>query len=217
MTTRRSGTHIHYRLSSDRVYDLLAALRDVAAGHLDGLDAVARDYLGDRTGLEAVTREGLRHRLDRGEVTMLDGRPHPDFETGHIPSAISGPPSELDHVLGQLGDDRAVAAYCRGPYCVYADQSVVALRRNGRTADRLEDGFPEMGARWRRGHPQPARRPSARATARPRRSTTLVKRIKRVAFRITNGRTGASACCSLRALPTGRRWPPSACPRLARR
>ena len=37
-------------------------------------------------------------------------------------------------------------AYCRGPYCVYADDAVRALTGSGRRARRLEDGFPE----WKR-------------------------------------------------------------------
>jgi len=37
-------------------------------------------------------------------------------------------------------------AYCRAPYCVYADDAVRILRANGLTARRLDVGFPE----WRR-------------------------------------------------------------------
>ena len=36
-----------------------------------------------------------------------------------------------------------VVAYCRGPFCVYADDAVRALRRRGYRAARLEEGFPE--------------------------------------------------------------------------
>lgn len=143
VTTRRTGTYIHYRLASDRVYDLWAALRDVAAAHLDGLDALARAYLGDREQLEAITRDELRRRLDRGEVTVIDVRPRPEYDAGHIPGARSVPLDELDAALDELDSDRAIVAYCRGPYCVYADRAVVTLRRHGLDARRLEDGFPE--------------------------------------------------------------------------
>ncbi|HSJ45714.1 MAG TPA: rhodanese-like domain-containing protein, partial [Euzebyales bacterium] len=67
------------------MYDLWAALRDVTAEHHDGLDALARAYLGDREQLEAVTRDELRRRLDRGEVTVIDVRPRPEYDAGHIP------------------------------------------------------------------------------------------------------------------------------------
>jgi rhodanese-related sulfurtransferase len=37
-------------------------------------------------------------------------------------------------------------AYCRGPFCVYADQAVRALAADGRPALRLVDGLPEWVA-----------------------------------------------------------------------
>jgi rhodanese-related sulfurtransferase len=58
----------------------------------------------------------------------------------------SGGPDGGAQVEG-VGDDAAVVAYCRGPYCVYADDAVRLLRRRGYRARRLEDGFPE----WKRG------------------------------------------------------------------
>ncbi len=39
-----------------------------------------------------------------------------------------------------------MVAYCRGPYCVYADEAVGELTRRGFRAGRLIDGFPE----WKR-------------------------------------------------------------------
>ena len=49
VTTRRDGTRIYYRLASDRVGELWAALRDVAAAHHAEIDALAEAYLGDAT------------------------------------------------------------------------------------------------------------------------------------------------------------------------
>lgn len=161
VATRRSGTYVHYRLTSDRVYDLWDALRDVAADHLDGLEGLARGYLGDRDQLEAISRDELRRRLDAGEVTIIDVRPRAEFDAGHIPGAISAPIDELDHLLDRLDDGRTVVAYCRGPYCVYADQAVAVLRRHGRGAVRLEDGFPE----WARAGGNVARTESITRTA----------------------------------------------------
>jgi rhodanese-related sulfurtransferase len=52
--------------------------------------------------------------------------------------------------LGELPRDKEYVAYCRGPYCVYADEAVAVLRANGRTAHRLTDGYPEW---WLAGRP----------------------------------------------------------------
>ena len=56
VTTRRDGTRIYYRLSSTRVSELWAALRDVAAAHHEQLEELAADYLGDRSALEQIGR-----------------------------------------------------------------------------------------------------------------------------------------------------------------
>ena len=146
VVTRRDGTRIFYRLSSDRVSELWAALRDVAAEHVAGLEQLARAYLGERDGIEAVSRAELAARLERGEVVLLDVRPAAEFEAGHILGARSAPIAELRRHLRSLPPGAEVVAYCRGPYCVYADEAVSELTRRGFRAARLIDGFPE----WKR-------------------------------------------------------------------
>jgi rhodanese-related sulfurtransferase/DNA-binding transcriptional ArsR family regulator len=146
LETRRDGTRIYYRLASDRVAELWAAMRAVAGERVAGLDRLAAAYLGERDGIELIGREELAARLGRGEVVVLDVRPEPEFVAGHVAGAGSGPLAELRRHLRSLPKGTEVVAYCRGPYCVYADEAVRELRRRGFTARRLEDGFPE----WRR-------------------------------------------------------------------
>lgn len=143
VTTRREGTRIYYRLASPRVGELWAALRDVTAAHHEHLDELAAAYLGDRDELDGIGRLELARRLQRGDVVIIDVRPAPEFEAGHITSARSMPLDRLEAELSSLPDDVEVVAYCRGPYCVFADDAVRFLRRHGRTARRLEDGFRE--------------------------------------------------------------------------
>jgi rhodanese-related sulfurtransferase len=146
VTTRRDGTRIFYRLASDRVSDLWAALRDVAAEHVAGLEHLARAYLGEREGIDVVDRAELAARLRRGEVVVLDVRPAAEYDAGHIRGARSTPITELRRHLRALPPAAEVVAYCRGPYCVYADEAVRELTRQGFRARRLTDGFPE----WKR-------------------------------------------------------------------
>ena len=145
LRTRREGTRIIYMLASDRVEDLWAAMRGVAAEHVAGITELAEAYVGDRTGLEPVTRHELELRLNAGDVVVLDVRPLAEYQAGHIPHARSVPIAELRR-LRSLSKDSEIVAYCRGPYCVYADDAVRQLRRRGYRARRLEDGFPE----WKR-------------------------------------------------------------------
>ncbi len=144
--TRREGTRIFYALTSDRVASLWAAMRDVAADHVAGIERLADAYLGDRSSFEAITREALVDRLQRGDLVVLDVRPRAEFRSGHIAGARSVPISELRRSLRSLPKDAEVVAYCRGPYCVYADDAVREMRRRGYQARRLEDGYPE----WKR-------------------------------------------------------------------
>jgi rhodanese-related sulfurtransferase len=144
--TRREGTRIFYCLSSDAVGELWSAMRTIATTQLAEIERLAQAYLGDRDGLEPLSRAELARRLRRGDVVVLDVRPTAEFEAGHIAGAASVPINELSRRLRSLPKDREVVAYCRGPYCVYADEAVRLLRRRGYRASRLEDGFPE----WQR-------------------------------------------------------------------
>lgn len=146
VATRREGTRIHYRLAGERVAELWAALRDVARDHVAGLERLATAYLGDRDGLEQIDRDELAARLRRRQVVVLDVRPTAEFAAGHIAGARSLPITELRRRLRSLPRDTEVVAYCRGPYCVYADDAVRELRRKGYRARRLVDGYPE----WKR-------------------------------------------------------------------
>jgi rhodanese-related sulfurtransferase len=146
VATRREGTSVHYRLASERVVDAWMALRAVAIEHVAGIDRLVTSYLGDRDGLETVSRNELARRLDEGGVTILDVRPPAEHAAGHIPGARAIAPGEVRRQLRGLPENTEVVAYCRGPYCVFADDAVRELVAHGFRARRLEDGFPE----WKR-------------------------------------------------------------------
>lgn len=143
LTSRREGTRIFYRLANERVTSFWGALRDIAADRVAGFERLAEAYLGDRSELEAISRAELSRRLRRGDVVVLDVRPGSEYDAGHIAGARSIPVRELRRHLREIPKEKDVVAYCRGPYCVYADDAVRELNRRGFRARRLEDGFPE--------------------------------------------------------------------------
>lgn len=143
LRSRRDGQRIIYRLTSDRVAELWAALRDVAATHVADIDVLVDAYLGARDQVEEVTVAELTQRLDRGRAVVIDVRPRLEYEAGHIAGARSVPIEELDDALDALPRSREIIAYCRGPYCVYADDAVRLLRDQGFKARRLDTGYPE--------------------------------------------------------------------------
>lgn len=141
--SRRDGRHVIYRLASDRVADLWAALRDVAAQHVAEVNMLADEYLGERTDVEQLTAAELEERLARGNVVLLDVRPEAEYRSGHIAGARSAPLEQLDAIAASLPKRADVVAYCRGPYCVYADDAVRLLLARGLRARRLAVGYPE--------------------------------------------------------------------------
>jgi rhodanese-related sulfurtransferase/predicted transcriptional regulator len=144
--SRRDGARVVYRLASDRVGELWAAVREVAADHVAEVSVLAGEYLGDRDGIEQVSADELAERVARGQVVVLDVRPRVEYEAGHIAGAMSAPIETFEAQTPKLPPRGDVIAYCRGPYCVYADDAVRVLRARGVRARRLDVGFPE----WRR-------------------------------------------------------------------
>jgi rhodanese-related sulfurtransferase len=141
VTRTREGTSVRYSLAGEAALRLWLALRDASIGLLAEVERAARDYLGEE--VEAVGREELIARLRRREAVLVDVRPTEEYAAGHIEGARSIPITELERRLVELPEDREVIAYCRGPFCAYANQAVRALKRTGRRARRLEEGWPE--------------------------------------------------------------------------
>src|SRR5438034_2535196 len=77
--SRREGTRIIYRLASDRVAELWAAVRDAAVRHVAEVSVLADEYLGERDGIEQLSAEELERRLARGDVVLLDVRPQAEY------------------------------------------------------------------------------------------------------------------------------------------
>ncbi|MPZ94801.1 MAG: metalloregulator ArsR/SmtB family transcription factor [Propionibacteriales bacterium] len=143
---RRHGTRIFYDLSSPLVSTLWRTMRRVAEEHVEELEQLTTAYVGDRSGLNTMTRDELRERLRAGDVVVLDVRPPAEYAAGHIRGAVSVPIGDLRARLLEIDSGARVVAYCRGSYCVYADEAVRLLAEAGRDAARLEDGFPEWAS-----------------------------------------------------------------------
>lgn len=123
---------------------------------------MAAAYLGQRDDLDQIGREELSRRLEDGDLMVIDVRPEPEFRAGHTTGARSVPIGDLARRLDDLPADVEIVAYCRGRFCVYADEAVRLLRSRGRSARRLEGGFPE----WRRsGLPASAGPPGDQLTS----------------------------------------------------
>jgi rhodanese-related sulfurtransferase len=141
VSRERAGTRVNYSLAGDEIVELWLALRDASARRLAEVERAARNYLGDE--VEAISRDELRKRLRRNDVVLVDVRPAEEFQSGHIDGALSVPLDELDQRLAELPEGCEIVAYCRGEFCAYAYEAVRALRAAGRSARRLDGGWPE--------------------------------------------------------------------------
>ena len=165
LTTRRDGTRIYYALASDRVG------RAVGRGARRRRGPRAPDSRSSppptsvtATASRSSTATGSPPGSSDGAVVVLDVRPAAEFGAGHIAGARSVPIGELRRHLKALPADAEVVAYCRGPYCVYADDAVRELDRKGFKAAPPRGRLPRMEAS------RPARR--GRRLRRPRSTMT---------------------------------------------
>jgi DNA-binding transcriptional ArsR family regulator/rhodanese-related sulfurtransferase len=143
--SRKDGLFVHYRLADPEVFDLSKVIRSVAERRLADLERLVSEHFGNRADAEPVPMDELLKRARSKRVVILDTRPAREYIAGHITGALSIPVDDLQRRLKELTKSREYVAYCRGPYCIYADRAVEILRANGRRARRLVEGFPE----WR--------------------------------------------------------------------
>jgi rhodanese-related sulfurtransferase len=115
-------------LAEDRLFELQEAMHE--------LRATQYEWVGE-------SHDELLRKAKSGEVVVIDVRPNNEFEVGHLPYALSMPLSELKDRLSQLPKDRAIVAYCRGPFCLMSADAVKLLRSEGFEALQLRDGVAE--------------------------------------------------------------------------
>ena len=145
VASTREGVYIRYRLADASIARLWLELRAVAESQLAEVQEALDAYRTQRHAFERISAAELRTRLQYGEVVLLDARPENEYAAGHIPGALSFPLADLERRLDELPADLPIVAYCRGPYCVIADQALALLASRGRQTYRLEEGVAE----WR--------------------------------------------------------------------
>jgi rhodanese-related sulfurtransferase/DNA-binding transcriptional ArsR family regulator len=139
----REGVYIRYRLADPVVAELWLKLREVAARQLAEVEQALDAYRNQRHEFEQIPVDVLLTRLRQNEVVLLDVRPEVEYQAGHLPEAVSIPVGELERRLAELPPDKTIVAYCRGPYCVIADDALTVLAQAGWPVARLDTGVWE--------------------------------------------------------------------------
>lgn len=139
----RHGNFIHYRLANSNVFKTWKALRELGVERISAVEKLVKDFRQSKFKMESVTIGELVEKLKSEKITILDVRPESEYQQGHIANALSIPIDELAKRLNEIPKRNQVIAYCRGPFCVFADDAVALLTKAGYKATRLEEGFPD--------------------------------------------------------------------------
>jgi rhodanese-related sulfurtransferase len=143
VTARKAGLRVYYRLSDPTIYHLVQVIREIAERQLAEVERIVNTYLTERKAMEPVTVNELVTRLSDPGLVILDVRPTLEYAQGHIAGARSIPIDELQQRLDELPHDQEIVAYCRGAYCVFADEAVELLVAQGYQVRRMQQGYPD--------------------------------------------------------------------------
>jgi rhodanese-related sulfurtransferase/DNA-binding transcriptional ArsR family regulator len=141
--SRKEGHYVFYSLISDDVLSVYQHLVRYAVKEIAELEKILNRQREDNKALNAVSIDDLESMIRNENVLLLDVRPSNEFEFGHITGAISVPMNELMKQLKSIKEDKNIIAYCRGPFCVLADEAVKILSEQGYNVRRLDEGYPE--------------------------------------------------------------------------
>jgi rhodanese-related sulfurtransferase len=143
VTIERSGQFIRYQLADLSIAHMWLSMRSVAAKQLAEVDHTLDAYRSRRHDFPKITPAELQQAMKQDGFVLLDVRPVVEYQAGHLPGATSIPIFELESRLDELPEDKTIVAYCRGPYCEYADQAMELLASQGWSVARLEEGVAE--------------------------------------------------------------------------
>jgi rhodanese-related sulfurtransferase len=139
--SRKEGKYVFYRIADPSVAQFWIRLRTFGHERISEIQKITEDALGGPEVLEHMNRKTLLAKAKRGEIVLIDVRPTEEYESGHLPLAISIPVDEISRHLKLFPKRKEIVAYCRGPYCFLAKEAVELLRRHGFKAYQLKDSI----------------------------------------------------------------------------
>jgi len=140
---RREGNFIYYRLAHEEIYKSWQTMRQLGLERIAEMEKIIKEFREKRNVLEVVRMDELLTRMKSTNIILLDVRPTSEYDAGHIPGALNIPVEDLTYQLKKLSKNKEYVAYCRGPFCVFADEAVNILIKKGFRAKRLAEGFPD--------------------------------------------------------------------------
>jgi len=143
IAARKDGKFVLYRLASADVARLWVAMRETAQEHLVELSIAVNTITATPDKLAGISRTQLLEQARNGTIILIDVRPRAEFAHSHLPYASSMPLDEIEHRIKELPKSKEIVAYCRGPFCVFAEEAAHLLRNHHRKVSKLLDGVAE--------------------------------------------------------------------------
>lgn len=140
---RKEGHYVYYSIANDEFLSLYQHINAFAVSEIAELERILNRQREDNKSLNAVSLDELERMIENEDILLLDVRPSAEYAFGHITGAISVPMNEFIERLKSMSVDKEIIAYCRGPFCVLADEAVKTLNELGYKARRLDEGYPE--------------------------------------------------------------------------
>jgi rhodanese-related sulfurtransferase/predicted transcriptional regulator len=146
--SRKEKQFVYYSLVNIEFLSLYQHITKYATHEIAELEKIMNRQREDNKSLNAVNLDELETMIGNENVLLLDVRPSAEYEFGHITGAVSLPMNELLCCLKDFSKEKEIIAYCRGPFCVLADEAVKVLSEQGYKVRRLDEGYPE----WKMKH-----------------------------------------------------------------
>ncbi|MFY2307144.1 ArsR/SmtB family transcription factor [Lysinibacillus fusiformis] len=140
----KKGNYVIYSLANPEILEFLMSLWKICEIQLSDIPRIKDELLQKYEDVQTISKNDLLKKMESKTIVVLDIRSKDEYEAGHISGAISVPIEELDEYLQNLPKDVPLAAYCKGPYCVYTTHAVEEMLKKGFTAYRIEEGIHDL-------------------------------------------------------------------------
>lgn len=145
--TERKGKYSYYQLANNHVFNTWCSLRRLALSQNAEISHLIEDFRRNQEDIQTISTDDLIKKMESEEIMIIDVRPEEEYNKGHIRNAICFPKDILNENMKNLDKSKQIVAYCRGPFCMLADEAVEMLNQKGYQAARLENGYPDWAAR----------------------------------------------------------------------
>lgn len=138
---RKKGKFVYYRLADAATADFFIQFRDFACTCLPDIVHSLSKIAVSPTRSNQIAMRDLLPKIHGQSVFIIDVRPEEEYLESHLPGAVSMPLDKIEVTIDALPKDKEIIVYCRGEFCILADQALEILRQHGYKARRMNEGL----------------------------------------------------------------------------